>query len=119
MIWFSEETCRRRVCVMWTDVLERPVFSGCGVTSFLTVVIRLAGHDVFWAKCGYRESHWYAPENSASCVEGRNLRVSLKASGCDRQFVGQWIRTERYGGQLGSTGIAVKRREGGWGEYVT
>ena len=24
---------------------------------------------VFWAKCGYRESRWYAHENIVNCVE--------------------------------------------------
>ena len=34
---------------------------------------------MFWVKCGYRGSRWYAHENLVNCVEGHNLRVSMKA----------------------------------------
>ena len=44
-----------------------------------------------------------------NCAEEHDLRVSLEANwnwiralGCDRQFAGQWIVTDKYRGQLGS-----------------
>ena len=36
---------------------------------------------VFSAKSGYRGLRWYAHENLVECVEGHNLKVSLK--GCN------------------------------------